>query len=237
MTENTTEDERKTIEILIKFDYDDDQAPKSFNYPFCIRTFRLARGEGRSSLHHGCLHMFGRIDPKSKFVLLPADDFIFTRKGFVSDILSIKDEFCIVETDKTDLKKFCGSRYKKNQKQWRAATAMAAPTISTRLIEVCSGFGFHEDTDCWAHLLSIILFDEYNINIRKFVEPFSERKPQKRTLGKGVETFNRPLAYRNTRFVDKESIDKWFDLVKQQAKNVYLNYAQERISTESILNM
>src|SRR5260370_41147273 len=92
-------DERDQVEFLIKYDDDDDgRPPDSFfaRYPFPIRTFVWSRGEGRHYLHHAQEYMFTERDPRSRFCLMTADDFFFTRSGWVSDILSIEDEVCII---------------------------------------------------------------------------------------------------------------------------------------------
>src|SRR3984885_2425994 len=78
-------DERDKIEFLIKFDDDDDTRPAdSFfaKYPFSIRTFTWARGEGRHYLHHAQEYLFTQRDPRSRFLIMTADDFRFTRPGF-----------------------------------------------------------------------------------------------------------------------------------------------------------
>src|SRR5437879_10109354 len=81
-------EERDKIEFLIKYDDDDDQRPPdSFfaNYPFSIRTFVWSRGEGRHYLHHAQEYLFAQRDPRSRFLLMTADDFEFTRPNFVSE--------------------------------------------------------------------------------------------------------------------------------------------------------
>ena len=92
-------EEREHIEFLIKFDTDDEQRPPdSFfaQYPFSIRTFAWSQGEGRHSLHHVQEYLFAQRDPRSRFCFMTADDFKFTRSGFVEEILNIQDEFCIL---------------------------------------------------------------------------------------------------------------------------------------------
>src|SRR5262245_26568818 len=78
--EFTTPAERSQIEFLVKYD-EDDQArpPDSFflKYPFPIRRFVWSRGEGRHSLHHVQEYLFTQRDPRSRFLLMTADDFYF----------------------------------------------------------------------------------------------------------------------------------------------------------------
>src|SRR3954464_4275477 len=81
-------EERDKVEFLIKYDDDDDgRPPDSFfaAYPFTIRTFVWGRGGARHSLHHAQEYLFAQRDPRSRFLLMTADDFSFTRTGFVSE--------------------------------------------------------------------------------------------------------------------------------------------------------
>src|SRR5438876_10670395 len=104
-------DERDQIEFLIKYDEDDDgRPPERFfaGYPFQIRTFVWSRGEGRHYLHHAQEYLFTQRDPRSRFCLMTADDFYFTRTGFVSEILAIQDEFCIIGHCRPPIESFAG---------------------------------------------------------------------------------------------------------------------------------
>src|SRR5262245_30949319 len=91
--------ERDQVEFLIKYDDDDDGRPADnffAAYPFTIRTFTWSRGEGRHSLHNAQEYLFAQHDPRARFCLMIADDFYFTRPNFVSEILAVPDEFCII---------------------------------------------------------------------------------------------------------------------------------------------
>src|SRR5262249_3825279 len=91
--------ERDQIEFLIKFDDDDNLHPSADQLarsPFPIRTFSWSRGEGRHYLHHAQEYMFAQRDPRSRFCFLTADDFLISRAGFVSEILGVEDEMCIL---------------------------------------------------------------------------------------------------------------------------------------------
>src|SRR5205085_11837613 len=109
--EHLRPEERDQIEFLIKYDDDDDaRPPDSFfaNYPFPVRTFVWSRGEGRHSLHHAQEYLFTQRDRRSRFCLMTADDFPFTRSGFVSEILSIPDEFCILGYRRPPIESYAG---------------------------------------------------------------------------------------------------------------------------------
>src|SRR5262245_7577106 len=108
---HTRPEERDQIEFLIKYDADDDQRPPdSFfaSYPFAIRTFVWSRAEGRHYLYHAQEYLFAQRDPRSRFCLMTADDFHFIRSNFVSEILSIPDEFCILGPNRPHIESFAG---------------------------------------------------------------------------------------------------------------------------------
>src|SRR5437660_10643739 len=108
---HTRPEERDHIEFLIKYDDDDDGRPpdKFFAaYPFPIRTFVWSRAEGRHSLHHAQEYLFAQRDPRTRFCLMTADDFKFTRTGFVTDILNRRDEFLILGPTRPPIESFAG---------------------------------------------------------------------------------------------------------------------------------
>src|SRR5262249_28240042 len=128
------EDECDQIEFLIKYDDDDDQRPPdSFfaAYPFPIRTFVWSRGEGRHHLHHAQEYMFAQRDPRSRFCLMTADDFMFTRSNFVSEILSIPDEFVILGPNRPHIESFRGI-YENEEaiRRWVVAFGLLSPVVS-----------------------------------------------------------------------------------------------------------
>ena len=218
---HTTPAERDNIEFLIKFDDDDDQRlPDSFfaKYPFPVRTFCWSRGEGRHSLHHAQEYLFAQRDPRSRWCLMTADDFYFTRAGFVSEILSIKDEFCIMGYRRPAIENYAGI-YEQEQfiRQWVVAFGCWSPVISARLIEVCQNFGWQANVDSWLMGLSVVLYDLYRIVIWKKHEEFYAR-------GGGYGLGDTP-TYNNMELTcQKGPFNKyWFELVRRQARNIYLN--------------
>jgi hypothetical protein len=214
-------EERDQIEFLIKYDDDDDHRPSdSFfaRYPFSIRTFVWSRGEGRHSLHHAQEYLFAQRDPRSRFCLMTADDFYFSRPNFVSEILSIKDEFCILGHNRPDIESFAGI-YEQEEaiRRWVVAFGAFSPVISARLIEVCQNFGWQSNVDSWLMGLSVVLYDLYKIVIWKILPPFYERG--------GGYGLGDTSTYNNMELTcQKGPYNKyWFELVRRQARNVYLN--------------
>jgi hypothetical protein len=219
--EHVRPDERDKIEFLIKYDDDDDQRPPdSFfaAYPFKIRTFVWSRGEGRHSLHHVQEYLFTQRDPRSRFLLMTADDFKFIRTGFVSEILSIKDEFVIIGRNRPPIENWYGV-YEEEWavRQWVVSFEGLSPVISARLIEVCQNFGWQSNVDSWLMALSVVLFDMYGVIIWRKLEPFYER-------GGGHGMGDTP-TYNNMELTGMHGPDNkyWFELVRRQARNLYLN--------------
>ena len=214
-------DERDKIEFLIKYD-DDDEArpPDSFftSYPFQIRTFAWSRGEGRHYLHHVQEYLFTQRDPRSRFLLMTADDFKFIRTGFVSEILSIKDEFVIIGRNRPPIENWYGV-YEQEWavRQWVVSFEGLSPVISARLIEVCQNFGWQSNVDSWLMGLSVVLYDMYGIILWRALPPFYER-------GGGPGLGDTP-TYNNMELTGMHGPDNkyWFELVRRQARNLYLN--------------
>jgi hypothetical protein len=214
-------EEHGQIEFLIKFDDDDDERVPDHlltHYPFPIRTFVWSRGEGRHSLHHAQEYLFAQRDPRSRFCLLTADDFYFFRPHFVSEILSIPDEFCIIGHNRPPIEAYAGI-YENEEavRKWVTSFGDWSPVVSTRLIEVCQNFGWQANVDSWLMGLSVVLYDLYQVILWKRIPPFYER-------GGGYGLGDTP-TYNNMELTSQKGpFNKyWFELVRRQARNVYLN--------------
>jgi hypothetical protein len=213
--------ERNQIEFLIKYDDDDDaRPPDSFfsAYPFTIRTFVWSRGEGRHYLHHAQEYMFAQRNRRSRFCLMTADDFQFTRSNFVSDILSVPDEFCILGPIRPPIESFAGI-YENEEaiRRWVVVFGPLSPVVSARLVEVCQNFGWQSNVDSWLMGLSVVLFDLYKKIIWKPIEPYYQR-------GGGVGLGDTP-TYNNMEltYLQGPQNKYWFELLRRQARNLYLN--------------
>jgi hypothetical protein len=221
----TTPAEREQIEFLIKFDSDDDaRLPDSFfaKYPFAVKPFSWSRGEGRHALHHAQEYMFAQRDPRSRFCLMTADDFYFNRPGFVSEILAVEDEFCIMGFNRPPIEAFAGIYEQEMRvRQWVVSFGCWSPVVSSRLIEVCQNFGWQANVDSWLMGLCVTLYDLYGIVIWKTHEPFYQRGGEyERPASMGLApTYNNMELTNNVGPHNKY----WFELVRRQARNVYLN--------------
>jgi hypothetical protein len=217
---HTSPEERGRIEFLIKFDDDDDARPPDgfFDaYPFPVRRFVWSRGEGRHSLHHAQEYLFAQRDPRGRFCLMTADDFSFTRP-FVSEVLSVPDEFCVIGHNRPPIESYAGVyEYEAAIRKWVVAFGEWSPVVSTRLIEVCQNFGWQANVDSWLMGLSIALYDLYKVIIWKTLPPFYRRD--------GGYGLGDTPTYNNMELTGlKGPINRyWFDLVRRQARNVYLN--------------
>jgi hypothetical protein len=222
--EHVTPEERDRIEFLIKYDDDDQRPGESFfsQYPFRIRTFCWSRGEGRHHLHHAQEYLFAQRHPASRFCLMTADDFFFTRTGFVSEILSVQDEFCIIGPNRPPIESFAGI-YENEEaiRRWVVAFGALSPVVSARLIEVCQNFGWQSNVDSWLMGLSVVLYDLYKIVLWRPLEPFYARGGcYERPASLGIApTYNNMELTCQTGPCNKY----WFELLRRQARNLYLN--------------
>jgi hypothetical protein len=214
-------EERDKVEFLIKYDSDDEgQPPDSFfaQYPFQIRTFVWSQGEGRHHLHHAQEYLFAQRDPRSRFCLMTADDFYFVRTGWVSEILSHQEEFCILGPIRPAIEKFAGI-YEQEEaiRRWVVAFGPLSPVVSVRLIEVCQNFGWQSNVDSWLMGLSVVLFDLYKVLIWQPIDKYYER-------GGGYGMGDTP-TYNNMEITYmKGPYNKyWFELIRRQARNIFLN--------------
>ncbi len=214
-------EERGHVEFLIKFDSDDDaRVPDSVlaEYPFAIRTFTWSRGEGRHSLHHAQEYLFAQHDPRTRFCLMTADDFVFTRTGWVSEILAIDDEFCLLGHKRPHIESYAGI-YEQDEaiRRWAVSFGSWCPVVSVRLIEICQNFGWQANVDGWLMGLCVVLYDLYRIILWRTHEPFYAR-------GGGYGLGDTP-TYNNLELTgQKGPFNKyWFELLRRQARNIYLN--------------
>jgi hypothetical protein len=222
---HTSPEEQKQLEFLVKFDADDDvRTPDNVlaKYPFPVRTFTWSRGEGRHGLHNAQEYLFAQRDPRSRFCLMTADDFVFFRPGFVSEIMAIRDEFCIVGHNRPPIESFAGAFDKEEAvRQWVVSFGCWSPVVSARLIEVCQNFGWQANVDSWLMGLSVALYDLYGVVIWKRLPPFYERRGDyERPASVGAApTFNNMELTNNVGPLN----EYWFELVRRQARNIYLN--------------
>ena len=85
---------------------------------------------------------------------------------------------------------------------------------------ITSGFGFQSNTDNWISLLNVILYNKYGIDLTKIVEVFCLRNEQSDyNICKGEIKYDM-LVINAGMFITNSF---YFNLIEQQAKNIYLN--------------
>jgi hypothetical protein len=219
---------KENCEVLVKYDNDDDLQPdqKYFDkFPFQVKKFVWSRGEGRHSFHLDHFYLFSQINRKSSFVLLCADDFTFTRKGFIEDILSIKEEYCFVGPRRPRVEIYKGRwREPAIMNVWKHNEGVSLPCFSVRCIEVLQNYGWQCNGDNWKTLLHILMYEKYNLDLWRTVPNFFSRNPTDGTSGFGESYNNMEMDG-----VKNPSNTYYYDLVEQQAKNLYLNIISDKL--------
>jgi hypothetical protein len=106
-------------------------------------------------------------------------------------------------------------------RSWVVSFGGWSPVVSARLIEVCQNFGWQANVDSWLMGLSVVLYDLYGVVLWKTHAPFYERRGAcDRPASCGLApTFNRMEITNNVGPTNRY----WFELVRRQARNVYLN--------------
>lgn len=218
------------IEFLIKYDWDDTQrlSQDSFsNYPFPCKLFVYERGEGRHHTHHTCEYLFANRNPSFKWVMNMSDDFHFTRKDWLKDIESIKDEYMIVGYTRPtfEINSVCDVYRKCFPVNFDMDNGIGnyCPLMTTKLIEVAQNFGWQPNPDAWMVLLQMTLYRKYGFLLWKQIPQFYQRNGG---YGSG-DTPTRP----NTDIYNNMTISGsrlprnhyLFNLIDQQARNIYLN--------------
>lgn len=90
--DTTTPEQREKIEILIKFDNDDDLVPDIYRNPVLdakgmrVRTFFYERGEGRADINNVISYLGTLVDEKCELIMNAADDFVFDNDTWFNEI-------------------------------------------------------------------------------------------------------------------------------------------------------
>ncbi len=224
--------DRCKVEFLIKFDSDDSKArnviDKLSQLPLVIRTFIYRRWEGMDTAYHNYTYSLCRADSHSKFIGFCGDDSIPLNLN-VNTLEYFKDNDYIFFTSmprmleeewlKRANYKFPFKSCMESLNNMRLVDPY--PILSRKLLEICSGVGFCTNIDGWLALLNVILFNKYGISIIKNLPSlmFYRDNTQSKDMIEDsfTSTFNR----------DMEDLPYYFNLINQQAKNIYLNINHE----------
>lgn len=152
---HTSKFEKSISEFIIKFDLDDTHLPDDsfFNkFSFNIKPVIWDRHAGRGSLHTVQNTLLNFVRHDCKFLQVIADDFRFTRSGFISEMIPYQDHYIIF-----------GDRAMKND--WAADGAGGyAPCFTKKIIDATCGFGPHCNSDGFAFAIKAALEKQYNYN-------------------------------------------------------------------------
>jgi hypothetical protein len=233
------------IEIIFKFDSDDTLVPpKSFfdRFPFVIKTCTFSPCDRRASLDIFLNYIFTLRNPDFKFVINANDDIVYTRKNWIEDYFNLP-KYAIVDSAFESLRKhnydtweieklFTGEISPNIYRPIRSMVGGYLPSSTSNIIEICGNYGYQASIDVWATLLPGFLYKLYGVNLFHKIEPFFD------SPGRNVPAIKKPMIaaqIRNDPFggngfnLMEDSGRRpclntyYYDLVAQQAKNIYLN--------------
>lgn len=217
------------VELLIKIDQDDDVGIDLLNtllpkYPHLdVRVFSFNRWEGQCSITQFYNFMFGRKNPSSKFVCILSDDSTFNR-NVLDDIKKYKDsDYCMIfNKDHCLGDNFKGDDYNTSTFICNPTWTEPYPIVSSKIWEICNGFGHMFNMDMAIALINLILVQDYNINIVKPIGGWTIR---------GGEGISRPFSCFNHETTSGRAYDipNLLVIYKQLAKNIYLNMKSDGV--------
>lgn len=235
-----TPEQRKQIEILIKFDIDDEKAIREIlekellkKYPLIIRPYFYRRWEGRLTLNLQYMFLFSRKAKTSKYIVFATDDCVVEGNFLPIIEKHLNQPYCIFTRHSHKKEKLEAAReYKKPKEEggylWSGAGLTEPfPIVSDRIIECCGNMGWQVNIDNWLSLLNVIMYTKYKVNLMiDLLIPHIGFNPN--PIGKQPEYFvghfNMEMFVSGTKTCEN---DYYFDLTERQAKNIYLNMKEE----------
>ena len=227
-SENIPKKYHNQIEFLIKFDDDDKVANERVGelkeYPFVVKPYFYGRWEGLQTAHLHFAYLFTKRNTKYRFVGTLADDSIFMKDyvGEMFETMEKSNEYTIISGNNRVNQQIDSAKdYRQAISVWACGMEYSFPIVSSKIYEICGGMGWQLNTCNFVTLLGVILYSKYSINIFKGINSFIVRK--NRILHDTFDisnSFNREMRIDNN-FTDCNSY--YFDLVEQQARNIYLN--------------
>ncbi len=233
ITDNTSDGEKSLIEVIVKFD-SDDEIPvfiSNSQYPFTIKYLSYSRAEGRYDLYNFINYLITLRDEKSRFIMTIADDFLIT-KPFVNQILSCDSNYRILgganNPTHPDLLTIPLGANHRNRIEWEPFIGAYCPIISVNLIKIVGCFGISPSTDAWAVALALAVYKLYGVDIWQPLESFYHRneiydKPG--YIGLQPEHHKTAYPYNQLDIMNhRHNYNPMFwDIIESQAKNIYLN--------------
>jgi len=202
--QHTTPIEREYSEFLIKFDTEDDEeAILSIlrQFDLNIKYFFWPQYGGRNSLHEVQSYLYRFKNPNSNWIQVIADDFIFTRPGFVTEILNISDNYNIIGTSNMATMELCRG---------------LAPCFSRKFLDACCGlFGPHSNSDDFSTYIDTEFFNRFNIKLGIDIDPYYWR----------VDLETSEDVHNKFNLMTKSNCEIIYELI---IKNIYLNMLNDK---------
>jgi len=217
-------DDLKNIELLIKFDDDQDikealEIIDDYSEIINIKYIITSRGKGYQDLPLFYMDLFFKVNPNCQIVSVHSIDLVFNKKGFdtifIDTIKKYKDNIfvihpCITPSFKSKVTTI------NDAVQW----VENFPAWSKKWLEIQGRFGHNASTDGWTQLTEFFLSNEFGIDRRidlSHYNFFSE-----------IDNVDREVTSEYWRVKRRESIEHHLsklniDLARQNAKNIMLN--------------
>lgn len=246
------------VEFLIKYDSDDTKKHDDNyfkNYPIPIRTFTWGRMEGRHSLHTTYEYLFTNIHECSRLIMIGSDDFVFTRRGFITEAFNVMERYCMITGTGTashfvsngtfnchagpaddfykfryDYRELKADVYRKAVFNRYKNMGLVIPIFSRELLEVAQNFGWQANSDSWMLLLESIFWDMFGIKLLKFLPVWYARTGR-------IDSGYRPPFYNRMELhgISDDIDETYIRLLRKQAVNLYLNLVSRECLKQSHL--
>jgi len=156
----------------------------------------------------------------------------------VSEILSVEDKYALIMSGHCPV---TGSKPPlpidtinyNHMESWRTIFGNSIDVFSVPLIEVCQNFGWHSSIDGWSFLLAAMVKQDFGINIYHHMEAFHERTAgfNPGQIRDEVFAAGHGREYNLMEFTGERNClnPYWYNLVRQQAKNIYLNMKEDNL--------
>jgi hypothetical protein len=237
-TQHIPELDHSKFEFIIKIDSDDVIASlvlsdvqrkyKTLN----IRFESYDRWSGRATLYLNYAYLFTQRSMSSRFIGFITGDCLITR-NFLTEIETLLNDkqanYCIFSSQLDYNQLEHAGNYRVNHHWAGGGLTEPFPIVSVRVIEVVGGMGWQSNIDNWLSLLNVICYHKYGVMLYKRTPlPYIELNPvrQQMLIDEYYGRFNEEMY---TSISQKPQNSYYFNLVEQQAQNIYLNMREEKI--------
>ena len=168
--------DKNSFEFLIKFDDDDEDAKivaeKISKLPVSTNIIVTPRGKGYADLHKAYLDLFMIADKDSEIFWVVSDDMIIESDGWDKLLIDAFNE----NIGKTFVMHAAKLKNLVNSSVTHAVESVDCYPIWTRKWLCSAGFGYSFSTDGWTGLIEYLLFRDYGIDNRVYVEGIKYRR-------------------------------------------------------------